>query len=291
MTRPEYRTDLPPAGSRYFQCAPLRAVLNTKSCAERWQAAAQGSTCHKCGVGRMHADDHAPAKKRPGRRPVDNEVRACTRCGRSDLRIVKKDAVCVSCFNRQREWVKGRNGRGTPPARFTPLHPVEVAVQHQDGTTELRLIEARDAAEAVSRIGHDLREGSRIIDTPRPGPTVWNPRVKDFEYQCRHCRQVGLILERKRSNNVLEHWRWCCQGDPSGGGWQPAVVRQPIFAMGVDAMSAVLNGDPELTDEAPCEWTPTAHPCSCRAGQVEAQLLAPGGRWRTRCRACGADSE
>ncbi|MET4489453.1 hypothetical protein ABIA94_005039 [Bradyrhizobium sp. LA7.1] len=288
--RPAYRAlDIAP-GQRYFDCTALRASLSSAACAQRWDAAAPGSSCHGCALGRLHAADHAPSK-RPGRRPVDNEVRACTRCGRSDLRIVKADCVCVSCFNREAEWRKGRNGRGTPPARFTPLRPVEVAIQRQSGAIERHLLEARDEAEAVARIAHVLPEGVRLIDTPRPGRTAWNAATGTFEYTCSRCGTQGTLLERVRAGKLERH-SWCCAGEPTGQGWRVAVVRQPIFSMDVDAVSAVLNGDPELAGDEPCLWTPTPHPCAaCHSGQIEARSLAPGGRWQCRCASCGASSK
>lgn len=286
--QPEYRVLVP--GQKHFSCEPLRATLSTQACAQRWAAAAPGSACHQCPVGRMHDAGHNPSK-RAGRRPSDRQVSACLRCGRTDLRIVKKDGVCVSCYNRSREAKVGRNGRGTPPARFTPLRPVEVAIQLQNGVTERHLIEARDEAEAVARIAHALPEGARLIDTPRPGRTAWNAATGTFEYTCSRCGTQGLILERLRAGKLERH-SWCCAGDPTGQGWRVAVARQPIFAMDVHAVSAALNDDPELASEEPCSWTPTPHPCAaCHSGQVEARLLAPGGRWQCRCASCGASSE
>lgn len=287
--RPEYRADLPPAGSRYFQCSPLRALLNTKSCGERWTVAPPGSSCHGCPLGRMHAEDHAPSK-RAGRRPVDNEVRACARCGRTDLRIIKSGCVCVSCYNRTEEWRRGRNAKGKPPERFQPLRNFEVVLQHNDGRIERRLLQALHEAEAIVRATHALPEGARFASERRL--TAWNRTTCQFEVVCPSCGGAGLVLERVRGG-ALERHHWCCAGtDPVGQGWQVAEARQPIFAMTPDALAATLNGDPELANDAPCEWTPTAHPCAaCGGGQVEAQLLAPNGRWKTRCRACGVSSE
>jgi len=58
--RPEYRAnDLTP-GQRYFECHTLRATISTRACAQRWQAAAAGSACYGCTLGRLHHADHHP---------------------------------------------------------------------------------------------------------------------------------------------------------------------------------------------------------------------------------------
>ena len=285
--RPAYRELDFARGQRYFDCKALRASLSTTACAQRWAAAAPGTACHQCPVGRMHHEDHSPTT-RAGRRPSDRQVGACLRCGRTDLRIVKVDGICVSCANRQYEWIKGRNAKGKPPERFKPLHDVETAIQHADGRIERRIHEVRDAAEALGRTLRDLPDGARFTSERRP--TSWNARTNEFELVCPRCHVAGLVLERTRGG-VLERHHWCCAGsDPVGAGWQPAVVRVPLLAMHVEAAAAALNGDPELEGEAPSAWTPTPHPCAaCHSGQVEAQVLA-SGKWQCRCKACGAES-
>jgi hypothetical protein len=39
----------------------------------------------------------------------------CVRCHRVGMRIVTKEGLCVSCYNRQKELVEGRNGKGGFP--------------------------------------------------------------------------------------------------------------------------------------------------------------------------------
>lgn len=286
IERPVYRAlDIAP-GQRYFDCETLRASLSTTSCAARWAGAPPGSACHKCVIGRLHHTDHNPTR-RPGRRPVDNEVRACARCGRTDLRIIRATCLCVSCQNRQYEWLKGRNAKGKPPERFQPLRDFEVVLQHTDGRIERRLVQALHEAEAIGRAAHVLPEGTRFASERRL--TSWNARTNEFELVCQRCRASGLILERERGG-VLERHAWCCDGDPVGSGWRPATVRRPISPVSVDAIAAWLSDDPDLADERPETWTATPHPCTCGAGQIEAQMLAPGGRWQTRCTSCGARS-
>jgi len=293
IERPAYRTlDIAP-GLRFFDCAPLMAVLSTQACGQRWATAALGATCHECQLGRLHHANLHPGQAQ--RRLPASRSGQCARCGRADLRLIVSTTLCVSCAAREAEWRKGRNAKSKPPATYRPLHSATVAIQHSDGSVECRYLEVADAAESLACVARALPAGSKFIDTPRPGPVVWNPAVGEFEYQCSECSEVGLVLERIRDSGILEYHCWAHQGDPHGAGWRLAKVGRPILKMGVDAMAAVLNGDPELNGEAPCSWTPTVHPCICGAGQIEAQLLAAGlaagGRWSTRCLACGSVGE
>lgn len=273
--RPAYRTlDIAP-GQRYFDCATLRASLSTTACGQRWAAAAPGSACHQCALGRLHHADHSPSK-RPGRRPMDNEVRACTRCERSDLRIIKTSCICVSCFNREAGWRKGRNGRGTPPARFTPLRDFEVVLQRSDGRIERRLLQALHPAEAIGRTMRDLPEGARFANERQL--TSWNRLTGEFEVVCQNCSTAGLVLERERGG-ALERHSWCCAGGPPGSGWRVAPVRKPLMAMGAATAAGALNADPDLTGEPSGSWIALPYACQCGSGQLEGSLASPSGRW------------
>ncbi|MBR0882905.1 hypothetical protein JQ608_38445 [Bradyrhizobium liaoningense] len=286
--RPKYRAiDIAP-GLQFFDCTPLRASLSTKACGDRWAAAAPGSACQGCSLGRQHYADHHPGAQAV-RRHVDREIGVCVRCGRSDLRLIRSTGVCVSCANREYEFIKGKNAKGRMPVTYEPLHQVEVAVQHQDGAIERRLINVRHAAEAVARVMRDLPIGACFVEERRL--TAWNGATSEFEHVCTRCGTQGLILERER-RGLLERHHWCCGGDPHGGGWRLATVRTPQLALRVGTVADLLNNDADLADEAPCTWTPTPHPCAdCRAGQVQARLLEPGGRWQCRCEVCGTSSE
>jgi ribosomal protein L37E len=53
---------------------------------------------------------------------VDTTLAAlCVRCGRQSNRMVVSKAVCISCYNREREAKEGRNARGNMPVSYAPL--------------------------------------------------------------------------------------------------------------------------------------------------------------------------
>lgn len=284
--RPEYRAnDLTP-GQRYFDCHNLRATISTGACAQRWRAAVAGSACCGCTLGRLHNADHHPEAtiSTPQRRHGDGP---CLRCGRMGLRIIKQTGICVSCAAREAEWRKGRNSKGTPPIRFVPLHEVEIAERAPDGRVRRRLVLALDMAEALGRVVRDLPQGARVVTGERCH-TAWNHATGRFHHVCEHCGAAGLVLERRRGD-VLERHYWCCGGDPVGRGWDVAQVRQRVVSMPPEALADWLSARSELADEVPGLWTTTGMVCDvCHAGQLEGLLTETGGRWRTRCRGCGA---
>ena len=123
-------TSKPPAPGEYFDCSRWGACLSVSTCAGMWKSA-NGPTrplpesrlyrCHRCEVGGSHAGQ--PAE-------TGNELfgkRICDRCHRLSSRIIHGE-LCVSCYNREREVIIGKNGRGAPPVKHPPLSPRRVLV-------------------------------------------------------------------------------------------------------------------------------------------------------------------
>lgn len=293
IERPPYETLVP--GKQHFRCVRLSAKLSTEACAANWRAAGPGDRCHQCELGRLHYGDLHPSAPAPRRQNRGTRICGeCLRCGGTGMRIIQATGCCVSCMNRFYEHAKGRNAKGKPPQHYTPPHDIEIAIQHADGRIERRLVLALHPAEAIGRVVRDLPEGARLVEERQR--TALNKATGRFENVCGKCGTQGLVFERVRAAK-LERWHWCCAGDdPPGAGWQPAKVRQRVLPMRPDAVAAWLDSDGDAKREVAVAkfvgaWIPTAHPCTCGAGQVEAMLLAPGGRWRTRCQSCGSRSE
>jgi len=307
IERPIYRAlDIAP-GQRYFNCQPLRASINTAACAQRWASAETTAQCHECKLGRLHHSDHHPTKQ-PRLRKAN--VSACLCCDRTDLRTIKVTGLCVSCHNRQQEWIKGRNAKGKMPVLFEPLRAFEITVQLADASEQRHLVEADHDAEAIGLVLRDMPAGASIQSEERR-EVAWNASTREFEHVCTRCGAQGLILERVRSgqrsvpdakmswvvfdrvhHGRLEYWQWCCSGEPEGPDWRLAEVRKLPFALPPEGVAAWLNtGAPELGDETEGVWKPTEHPCVCGSGLVEGMLSRASGRWQCRCKACGASSE
>lgn len=116
-------------GLHLFQCEPYRARLTSKACAARYREAndARGREaerivhCRSCPIGASHAG-------------VDQtyfsqyyDTLLCPRCHKTWLRIIK-GRVCVSCYNRERELVRGYNAKGIFPAGVRGVWPHTITV-------------------------------------------------------------------------------------------------------------------------------------------------------------------
>ena len=147
-----------------FDCARLRATLSRAACAKNFLAQA-AFACQNCTLGQQHAQ-----ALRPDVKPVQDAgrldrctARACVRCGRPALRLVRGHTLCVSCFNREREVIHGRNAKGARPQKWRELlHPAHA--------------EIRRAARAPTVI--DLgwctgrSEAERVVARRWPGATI-----------------------------------------------------------------------------------------------------------------------
>lgn len=84
--------------------------------AEPWETTHR---CQGCAIGARHAGESVVAK------PVEHH---CTACGAPSPRLVF-GVVCVSCFNRLGEALRGRNARGKIPRKWNAVRmPGLVAV-------------------------------------------------------------------------------------------------------------------------------------------------------------------
>jgi hypothetical protein len=133
-------------GMKVFRCERLRADLTAASCARNFRESSTLS-CIGCKIGRGHA-----TKSGTGVSPEKADKRAawslttngggctrwdeptalsCVRCertGRTEgtrllgrLRLVRDHCLCVSCFNREREIVLGKNAKGARPKKWAGL--------------------------------------------------------------------------------------------------------------------------------------------------------------------------
>jgi hypothetical protein len=82
--------------------------------------------CRGCSIGARHAGQ--PVAE--GLEEAPDQARAaitCTRCGEGGTKIVD-GRLCISCYNREREVIRGVNRRGNAPVRAKPLRPFAAVV-------------------------------------------------------------------------------------------------------------------------------------------------------------------
>lgn len=86
-------------------------------------------------------------------------IEICSRCHRVGMRLIGGD-ICVSCWNRQREVIIGKNARGRKPLNHPPIIPLEITVltgkklvtikrSHAVCTEELVISALRDSTRQV----------------------------------------------------------------------------------------------------------------------------------------------
>lgn len=91
-------------GTDSFYCEKLSATLQLKTCIQR-HTSGNFMVCKNCQLGAAHS----------GRKPVRaNLTHFCVRCQRQATRLIGKQ-LCISCYNRQREFERGKNRHGNPP--------------------------------------------------------------------------------------------------------------------------------------------------------------------------------
>lgn len=137
-----------------FNCDRMLATLQVDTCAGMWTEANGKSPperlakCKSCPVGACHAgeDDFDVSSMRGSG--------LCARCHRGGFRLIGGD-ICVSCWNRASEVLKGCNRRGKVPMNHPPMAarsirvlaggvPVVIKREHSICTEELVVAALRD---------------------------------------------------------------------------------------------------------------------------------------------------
>lgn len=275
MTCIEYRTDLVP-GQRHFQCAPLRALLSTQECANRWSRATQPDmerliTCRRCPIGRQH---HAEIHPGEGDAPVQPErALVCVRCGRPATRMIGGE-ICPSCFNRAAEARRGYNARGNPLRDYIEPRPRRVGVFSSDGTPGWRLFDGQHQQEAMARA---TRAGLRLSPA-QPGRTHWNAERQAFEY----CDEAGRVLIELEIDGRMEY----VGVDRLHQGEQPAAVTMPTLLMTPDEAAEWLTVSGEGQGLS-IDWHQLEIGCArCRQGMLHGYKRTGGIHVRCSAGCC-----
>lgn len=151
------RDELP--GVQAFKCERLRATLAVSSCANMWRGGNRDGVerlerCKACPIGAVHAGETAASMS-----PMMGQC-ICARCHCGATRLVGKH-LCVSCYNRQREFLIGANSKGTTPTKVGQLtrrrirylsgpDPVQLVLDHSRDTMELVVTALRDSKKRVT---------------------------------------------------------------------------------------------------------------------------------------------
>lgn len=149
-----FEIDGAPKGKMYFRCEAMHATLSVEACAANWRRAHAGEEgcqwrCKGCKIGALHAGETAANLW------FGHGQTICARCHRGAVRLIGGD-LCVSCYNREREWRMGANAKGRFPTKMKPLGRREVMVHAPGQPRQLvRKEHSRDLTEIVISILRD----------------------------------------------------------------------------------------------------------------------------------------
>lgn len=150
----------------YFDCPYIGgAMLSTSACASMYLDAmspkglkeGRRMTCRACPVGACHAG--VPSEVASSSRFLG--VSYCSRC-HGDARRLIRGSICVSCYNREREVLIGKNAKGGKPIFGKPIGTTLLAcvLDNGEGTQVRRMDRVVSRLEAVLSV---LRKESRTI--------------------------------------------------------------------------------------------------------------------------------
>ena len=139
-----------------FECPriPGKLWLMPEACAKSWKDG-NGSDpdkrmkfhyCTRCPIGAKNAGCDSLAVVNPY-----YMRKRCPRCDRPSARMIG-GRVCVSCYNRELEVLKGRDGRGKVPKNLPQVRPVMVAALVNGRLHSVQVPYAVDEAEAALQV-------------------------------------------------------------------------------------------------------------------------------------------
>lgn len=162
-------------GKVFFKCERQRAKLSTDSCASMWRKADElndgtNSTCKLCPIGAVHAGEVAASMS-----PLKGAL-ICSRCHRNAMRLIS-GMHCVSCYNRNREKVIGKNAKGTAPVKLGELSKRSIRYRHGDEIRTLALRQTVDVDELLVAALRDSRKAVVFAFNSSPPPGLVQGRL------------------------------------------------------------------------------------------------------------------
>jgi len=137
--------EVPGMPGRYFTCARY-GTMSPEACARNYQSAPDTirsgrlEACLGCAIGHRHAGGQERAAHvavAPAGATSLRAKPACLRCRRSGrerssrligrMRLIREHTICVSCYNREREVLRGKNAKGAPPRKWAGLYFTQVS--------------------------------------------------------------------------------------------------------------------------------------------------------------------
>jgi hypothetical protein len=167
-------------GLALFDCTALHASLSPANCADNF-INRRCFACVGCRVGAEHAGKAPQSTPEPAHRSGE-----CIRCGRKDTRRQIGAALCMSCYNREREVLRGTNRKGQwPRVSATRLHACTATIAgdglmdkfrlegHQHSPPEFpRLAQIETGLYLLDAIVTGSEELCRLVNRRLPGAVI-----------------------------------------------------------------------------------------------------------------------
>jgi len=109
------------------------------------------AACKCCPLGAVHAGEVAASMS-----PLKGTL-TCARCHRSAGRLIG-GMHCVSCYNRAREVLRGRNAKGTAPVKASGLACRRLRFDASGDLRQLRMEQSADMDELIVATLRDSRQ-------------------------------------------------------------------------------------------------------------------------------------
>jgi hypothetical protein len=153
------------AGFMVFRCEALRAEISPTTCRSNY-AHARAEACVNCEIGERHHREAKPKNQSCQRHnfrslteacqdssDIEDRLRrrvalqasngkslssGCIRCERTSvtnkrlvgrMRLVRRSTICVSCYNREREVLRGANAKGASPVKWAALELAQIEIE------------------------------------------------------------------------------------------------------------------------------------------------------------------
>jgi hypothetical protein len=166
------------AGLKVFTCERLNAVLTADSCAANYTRANQPASCKGCSIGLKHSGG-SPMKETQHEVPANQQSLSCIRCERTEatatkyigrFRIIKRQH-CINCFNREREVIKGANGKGAKPVKHAGLRQATITIR-LDGKIQEHDIGLRWSRQECERYVKRIIPGAELLKVEIDGELI-----------------------------------------------------------------------------------------------------------------------
>ncbi|MFM0752608.1 hypothetical protein [Paraburkholderia strydomiana] len=175
-------TQHPEYGMPVFHCHKLHADITPATCANNFANSGRYASCEGCQVGAHHSNvNSAPIVIGRHVRAAANHRITCVRCQRSNangsesfvgrIRMIVGRQICISCWNREREVMRGANSKDATPVKWAHLRPATLTIE-QDGKQKTISAGLRTGRAECERLVAQAHPGATLVECLIDGKTV-----------------------------------------------------------------------------------------------------------------------